>query len=377
MARIEIGTSKEFVDYLVSGEPLSHIAVQDLDLRSYTDDLLRHNLHGAVFLGCRFQTRALEHAIEGGALVFPRIPDLPYDPYRSQLYTPQALLGDYRPGVEGGYANTLDGKVWAHYRATGSDNAKGILETLSRRLHDHAITDAMQEYIAGKMLVGVMGGHSLLRTDPRYRDIVQIGRELSREGFLMVTGGGPGAMEAAHVGAHFAYREDAELDDAITIIGRAPLYDPIPAWMDAAWEAWKKYPFVSGPDGRGESLGVPTWLYGHEPPTLFASHIAKYFANSIREDGLVTIAEGGLVFSPGSAGTMQEIFQDTTQNYYNTLGVISPMIFLDKVYWTETIPVYPLLEKMAEGREFARYLAISDDPTEIVDKLKAFAAERG
>ena len=60
--------------------------------------------------------------------------------------------------------------------------------------------------IAGTKLVGVMGGHSLLRTDPMYRDIVHIGRELSREGFLMVTGGGPGAMEAAHVGAHFAYR---------------------------------------------------------------------------------------------------------------------------------------------------------------------------
>lgn len=376
MARQEIASCQELLDYLAGGEPLGHVAIQDLDLRPHTAELLGHNLEGTVFLGCTFETAALEHAIEGGALVFPRIPDLPYDPYRGYLYSPEELLGAYRPGVEGGYDATLDGKIWAHYRAAGGDNAKGILETLSRRLHDHAVTDAMHEYIAGKRLIGVMGGHSLLRTDPMYRDIVEIGRQLARQGYLMVTGGGPGAMEAAHVGAHFAYREDAELDDALGILGRAPLYDPIPAWMDAAWEAWKKYPFVAGREGRGESLGVPTWLYGHEPPTLFATHIAKYFANSIREDGLVTIAEYGLVFTPGSAGTVQEIFQDTTQNYYDTLGVLSPMIFLGTEHWIDKIPVYPLLQKMAEGRDFARYLAISDDPAEIVARLEAFAAER-
>ena len=44
------------------------------------------------------------------------------------------------------------------------------------------------------------------------------------------------------------------------------------------------------PGGR-QSLGVPTWFYGHEPTNLFATHVAKYFANSIREDGLLAIAD--------------------------------------------------------------------------------------
>ena len=53
----------------------------------------------------------------------------------------------------------------------------------------------------------------------------------------------------------------------------------------------------------GPSLAVPTWFYGHEPSNLFASHIAKYFSNSIREDTLLAVALYGIVFAPGSAGT--------------------------------------------------------------------------
>jgi predicted Rossmann-fold nucleotide-binding protein len=65
-------------------------------------------------------------------------------------------------------------------------------------------------------------------------------------------------------------------------------------------------------------------------PTPFATHIAKYFANSVREEGLLAIAKGGVIFTPGSAGTMQEIFQDLAQNHYQSFGVSSPMVFMDK-----------------------------------------------
>jgi hypothetical protein len=43
----------------------------------------------------------------------------------------------------------------------------------------------------------------------------------------------------------------------------------------------------------GRSLGIPTWYYGHEPFTPLATHIGKYFQNSLREDGLLAIAAGG------------------------------------------------------------------------------------
>ncbi|MDO5488101.1 MAG: hypothetical protein Q4F42_06430, partial [Rikenellaceae bacterium] len=98
-----------------------------------------------------------------------------------------------------------------------------------------------------------------------------------------------------------------------------------------------------------------------EPATPFASHIAKYFDNSIREDGLLAIAKGGVIYSPGSAGTMQEVFQDAAQNHYKTFGFSSPMVFLGREHWTQRIPVYPLLEQLqAEGRYKNLLLSIAD-----------------
>ena len=52
------------------------------------------------------------------------------------------------------------------------------------------------------------------------------------------------------------------------------------------------------PDG-GESLGIPTWHYGHEPPNLFATAIAKYFHNAAREAILLRVCDAGIVFLPG------------------------------------------------------------------------------
>ncbi|BAU86393.1 rossmann fold nucleotide-binding protein [Streptomyces laurentii] len=61
-------------------------------------------------------------------------------------------------------------------------------------------------------------------------------------------------------------------------------------------------------------MGIPTWFYGREPPNAFASQVAKYFANAIREDGLPARSTAGVVFLPGAAGTVQEIFDDATPN---------------------------------------------------------------
>ena len=121
------------------------------------------------------------------------------------------------------------------------------------------------------------------------------------------------------------------------------------------------------------SLGVPTWFYGHEPATPFATHIAKFFVNSVREDTLLTIARGGIIFSPGSAGTIQEIFQEAAQNHYADPGESSPMVFLGKEFYTKEVPVYPLLEKLQErGRYRQLILSITDDPEEAISTLLAF-----
>ena len=63
------------------------------------------------------------------------------------------------------------------------------------------------------------------------------------------------------------------------------------------------------PDG-GDSLGIPTWFYGHEPPNVLATAIAKYVRNAVRESVLLEVCHAGIVFLPGMAGTVQVVFQD-------------------------------------------------------------------
>ena len=192
-------------------------------------------------------------------------------------------------------------------------------------------------------------------------------QNISEMGFLMISGGGPGAMEATHLGAWFAHKPSMELDKALEILQVAPSYKDS-KWLSSAYQVMQLFPYP-----KVESLGIPTWLYGHEPATPFATRIAKYFANSVREDGLLTMAKGGVIFSPGSAGTMQEIFQEITQNHYESFGYASPMIFLNREYWSYNRPVYPLLELMSLRGDLKNLdLGIYDTNGEVVQHLLRF-----
>ncbi|MBS7374952.1 MAG: hypothetical protein KIG52_03300, partial [Muribaculaceae bacterium] len=114
------------------------------------------------------------------------------------------------------------------------------------------------------------------------------------------------------------------------------------------------------------------------PATPFATHIAKLFQNSIREDGILTIAMGGVVYSPGSAGTVQEIFQDAVQNHYLSLNVSSPMIFLGRRFWTQEMPFYSMLEYLTATSKYRNLnLSLTDEVAEVVEHLEAFQRSRG
>ena len=113
------------------------------------------------------------------------------------------------------------------------------------------------------------------------------------------------------------------------------------------------------PDGA-DSLGIPTWHYGHEPPNVFATAIAKYFRNSTREATLLQICDAGIVFLPGLAGTVQEIFQDACENYYAEESAVAPMILVGATYWTEELPGWPLLQSLARGRAMEEHVHLVD-----------------
>ncbi len=293
----------------------------------------------------------------------------PYCVTRKQLYNAAELYEGFNLNDEDSYCNCFDGKVYQYYNYTGNQEAS-VYEKLARNLHDHGIHAALTEFFEEHdphRCVGIMGGHTLLRTDKMFRDIARLSKRLTEEGFVMLSGGGPGAMEATHLGAWMAGRTASELNDALKMLMHAPSFKDAD-WLCSAFRVIKKYP-----QDHFESLGIPTWLYGHEPSTPFATHIAKFFENSVREDNILTLAYGGLIYTPGSAGTMQEIFQEAVQNHYLSFGFASPMIFLGKQFWTEELPVYPLLEQlMSSGKYKNLLLTITDDLDEIVTVIKDF-----
>ena len=306
---------------------------------------------------------ALQEIIEQPAL------KMPFDIFREHLYSAGSLYQGYQLGKPGSYKDSYDQQVYQHYLSMGK-SATDIKETLARTLHDHSMTNAMNDFLAHfdeRQVVGIMGGHGLLRTDEAYRQVVMVSKILAENGCLMVSGGGPGAMEATHLGAWMAGRSEAETLEALEILKEAPSYKDR-WWLDTALQVMQKYP-----QEQTVSLGVPTWLYGHEPATPFATHIAKYFDNSIREDSILTIAKGGIIYSPGSAGTMQELFQEAVQNHYLSFGYASPMIFMNKEYWTEDMPVYLLMEHLVKKGKYKNLLmSLTDSIEEIVKTILEF-----
>lgn len=362
----EINTTDELRRILVKGETLKKFAFQDVDFSLVCDIAQECWFSDCIFLGGKC-IGLLKPRMDEKCLVFPSFRDMPFNTFINRLYTPYSLYAGYQLGDPESYSDTFDSKVYEHYLDAGKLSV-GIRETLARFLHDHAMNDAMNDFLEGydeRSIVGIMGGHGLLRTDEMYRKVVLISKKLTEAGCLMVSGGGPGAMEATHLGAWLAGKEDECLDEAIALLACAPSYKDR-LWLETAFRVMAKFPKPTH-----VSLGIPTWLYGHEPATPFATHIAKYFNNSTREDNIITIAKGGIIYSPGSAGTMQEIFQDAVQNHYLSFGYASPMIFLGEKFWTEEMPVFVLMQELVNKGKYQNLLLSITDSTEKITEIIA------
>ncbi len=314
--------------------------------------------------------RVLEEVAKDDLSVFIPKMDKPFSTYPKGLYTSKILYEGYDFHDESTFPTCYDSKVYKHYIDQGKQGHE-VRETLARSLHDHFITHAlykMLHYYDEKDVIGIMGGHAKRRDDPGYRQIVFLSKKLTEMGRLMVTGGGPGAMEATHLGSWMAGRSEAETNEAVDMLMASPTFRD-EGWLRRSFEVMERFPLQS--DYR--SLAIPTWYYGHEPTAPFATDIAKYFDNSVREDGIVTIAKGGIIYTPGSAGTMQEIFQDAGQNHYESVGYASPMIFMGKDYYTNCMPAYTLLKDLSDRGLFKNMLlTISDDNDEIIDAIVRF-----
>ena len=373
----EIDDIASFLSWLDDGDASRSVAIQQLDLVQHAERLIEQEFAGTLFLGCTLRPDCAGHIVQSGGFVTPQIQHS-FDVHRARLYTVDELFEGFAIEDPRGWKQTRDYAIYREYQDAGGSRASSIATMLCRRLHDHSISDALHEVIAGRKVVAVMGGHGMERGHEFYARIARLSRELTRTGYLLVSGGGPGAMEATHVGAWFAQRPIDELARALELLAKRPANAPAGQeyadadWLARAFRVREAFPMAPENEAESLSIGIPTWTYGHEPPAPFALAIAKYFANSVREAGLLAIASHGVIFAPGSAGTTQEIFQDACQNHYETFGKAAPMILFGKKFWTEERPVWPLLEHVARGRAYGDLLGLTDDPDEVVARIAAY-----
>jgi predicted Rossmann-fold nucleotide-binding protein len=89
-----------------------------------------------------------------------------------------------------------------------------------------------------------MGGHKLLRASPEYRQVVLLALGLARKGFLICTGGGPGAMEAANLGGYLYNKSEEQIELALKLIASAGDIQP-------------EYKDFGPPNAVLEALGQP------------------------------------------------------------------------------------------------------------------------
>lgn len=418
-----------------TGATWHDVVIQNVDLSTVDTSLSQAAISGCHFLGCDLGPLVAKVVADSlvkrdpgipnqkpPCLLFPKTPKLEFEPYRTTLYTAEELLGiftsDDLDAARKTYTESVDWRsynTFADPKDTRPFTNDSVDTVLARRLHDTAISDALEDLLGPireqqtgekRGIVALMGGHDMPRQeklkgappgmplgeeewegmtdDSVYTRVAFLGWKLTNEGYLLVSGGGPGAMEATNLGAYFATRPLSNLRAAIQKLEGFKEFKSGKSteWLIPAMAVRRAFPLSADDQAKCQSVGIPTWFYGHEPPNPFATHIAKYFENSVREEGLLAIATHGVIFAEGNAGTVQEIFQDACQNYYATYGAAAPMVLYGQDYWDPpAMPVYvndkrkkafPLIRKLAEEKGFTHRLIVTDSLREIFKAITSF-----
>jgi uncharacterized protein (TIGR00730 family) len=202
----------------------------------------------------------------------------------------------------------LDGDLPAHAAEIGEEFLQGF-RTVER---------------IGRPAFTVFGSARVKPDDPVYADAVEVGRRIAEAGFAVVTGGGPGVMEAANRGAR---------------------------------------------EGGGVSVGFNIELphEQHENPYLDISFTFEHFY--ARKTMFVKAAEGFVIF-PGGFGTLDELFESLT--LIQTGKVLHfPVVLFDHGYWAPLLD-WIRAELLADGMispEDLELLFVTDDHAEAVQVL--------
>ena len=138
--------------------------------------------------------------------------------------------------------------------------------------------------------VSVFGSASIRENDPVYKMGREVGRLLAESGFSVVTGGGPGAMEATNRGAA---------------------------------------------EAKGKSVGLCIQLPKEQAANPYANIKIDFRYFFIRKVMFVKYAVAYIIL-PGGFGTMDELFEALTLIQTNRIKPF-PVILLGKDYWKDLV----------------------------------------
>lgn len=179
--------------------------------------------------------------------------------------------------------------------------------------------------------ISIFGSARVKPDDPQYQAAVEVARLLGEAGFAIITGGGPGIMEAANRGAHLA-----------------------------------------GAPSIGLNIELP-FEQGFNPYVELGIEFRYFF---VRKTMFVKYAQGFVIF-PGGFGTMDELFEALTliqtgkvQNF--------PVILFGSAYWNGLLAWLggPMLDEGKICPEDLDLLIVTDSPEEVRDLLVRAYTER-
>ncbi len=155
-----------------------------------------------------------------------------------------------------------------------------------------------------------------------YEEARQLGNMLAKDGFSIITGGGPGIMEAANRGAHEAKEEVKESE--------------------------KK--------NIGDSIGLNIKLLFEQRINAFVDKAIAFHYFFVRKVMLSYYAQA-YVYFPGGYGTLDEAFELMTLVQTKKVPSI-PIIFVGKEYWDP-------LEKLIKEVVYEKFDAIDREDMDI------------
>jgi uncharacterized protein (TIGR00730 family) len=180
----------------------------------------------------------------------------------------------------------------------------------------------------GRPAISVFGSARIGEQHPAYAAAREVGRRLAEAGFAVVTGGGPGVMEAANRGAR---------------------------------------------EGGGVSVGFNIQLPHEQQSNPYLDIDITFDHFYVRKTMFVKAAEGFVIF-PGGFGTLDELFESLT--LIQTGKVLHfPVVLFDADYWApllDWVRGQLLTEGMVSPEDLA-LLTVTDEPAETVATiLEAF-----